>query len=91
MGAPPPVPDPNLKPTYYTLLQLRISWPLTLCFAHSPFALKASGIPNQVVWATSSGCTKPHARILATGALLVPNNVPTLAQSTVMSFHKRTP
>ena len=71
---------PNLKPTYYTLLQLRISWPLTLCSTHSPFALQTSGIPNQVVWATNSGCTKPRARILATGALHVPNHVPTLDQ-----------
>ena len=80
-----------LKPTYYTLFQLRISWPLALCSTHSPFALQTSGIPNQMVWATNSGCTKPRARILATGALHVSNHVPTLDQLTVTSFHKRTP
>ena len=60
----PPAP-PSLKPTYYTLLQLHISWPLTLCSTHSPFTLQTSGIPNQVVWATNSGCTKPRARSAA--------------------------
>ena len=58
---------------------------------HSPFALQTSGIPNQVVWAINSGCTKPRARILATEALRVPNHVPTLNQLAVKSFHKRTP
>ena len=54
---------------------------------HSPFALQTSGIPNQVVWAINSGCTKPRARIPATGALRVPNHVPTLNQLAVKSFH----
>ena len=88
MGTLPP--SPNLKPTY-TLLPSRISWPLALCSTHSPFALQTSGIPNKVVWATNSGCTKPRARILAPGALHVPNHVPTLEQLTVTSLHKRTP
>ena len=54
---------------------------------HSPFALQTYGIPNQVVWAINSGCTKPRARIPATGALRVPNHVPTLNQLAVKSFH----
>ena len=32
---------------------------------HSPFALQTSGVPNQVVWAINSGCTKttcPYSR-----------------------------
>ena len=86
MGAPPP---PNLMPTYYTLLQLRISGPLTLCSTHSPFALQTSGIPNQVVWATNSGCTKPRARILPARALHALNHVPTFDQLIITSFHKK--
>ena len=85
-----PPPPPNLKPTYYTLLQLRMSWPLKLCYTHSPFARQTSGKPNQVVWATDNGCSKPRARILATGALHVLNHVKTLDQLTLTSFHKRT-
>ena len=87
MGGPPPL--LNLKPTYYTLLQLLISWPLTLCFTYSPFALQTLGIPNHVVWATNSGCTKPRARILATGAVHIRNHVPTLDQLTVTSFPQK--
>ena len=50
------------------------------------------GIPNHVVWAISSdGYTKPSSHILAPGALHVPHHVPTLDQSTVTPFYKRTP
>ena len=55
------------------------------------FASKTSGIPNHVVWTTNGGHTKPHAHILAPGELNVPNHMPTLNQSTIISFHKKTP
>ena len=59
-----------------------------------PLSFRATklGIPNHVVWAINSdGYTKPHAYVLAPGALHVPNPVPTLDQSNVTPFHKRTP
>ena len=49
----------NVKPTY-TLMSSRISWHLTPFSTHSPFTLQTAGIPNHVVWATSSGYTKPR-------------------------------
>ena len=82
--------SPNLKHTC-TLLLSRTSWPLIPCSTHSLFKLQTSNIPNHVVRATDSGYTKPHAHILAPGALHVQKNMHTLDQSTVTSFHKRTP
>ena len=79
----------NLNPTH-TLLLLCTSWPLILCSTHSSLMLQ-TGIPNHVVWATNSGCTNPCACIFAARALDVPNHMPTLDQSIVTSFHKRTP
>ena len=44
---------------------------------------------NNVVWSTNNGCTEPRAHILVAGALHVPNHVPKLNQSTVISFNKK--
>ena len=82
--------SPNPYCTCMFLLS-RTSWLLIPCSTHSPFALQTSGIPNHVVCATNSGYTKPGACILAPGPLHVPNQVHTLDQSTLTSFHKRTP
>ena len=80
----------NLKSTYM-LLPSHTSWPSIPCSTHPSLVLQTSGIPNHMVYATNSGYTKPHARILVLGALHVPNHVRTLNQSTVISLHKRTP
>ena len=82
--------SPNIK-SPYTSLPSRIPWPLIIRPTHSRFALEKSGIPNHVVWTTSSDYTKSRVCILAPGALHVPNHVPTLNQWTVTPFHKRTP
>ena len=90
MGA-PRIPQPKSHLLYL------VAVPYFMAFdtVFHPLSFRAtnvtSGIPNQVVWATNSECTKPRARILATGALHLPNHVPTLDQLTVTSFHKRTP
>ena len=78
----------NVERTYCTLLQLRISWPLTLCFTHSPFALQILGIPNQVVWAgdrsRSSACTKLRANPRPINCNVIPQKdtvIPSIAQT----------
>ena len=58
-----------------------ILWHSTPCSIHSPFALKTSCIPNNVLRATNSGYTKPRAHILAPGAQHVLNHMPMLNQS----------
>ena len=82
--------SPNLKSTC-TLLLPHISWLSIPCSTHSPFVLQTLRTPNQVVWATNSGYTKPRAHILVPGALKIPNHVQRLDQSTVTSIHNRTP
>ena len=81
--------SPNLKPPYMLLLSC-ISWPSIPYSFQSCFAQQTLGIPNHVVWATTSWYTKLHAPIVVPGALHIPNHVPTVDQST-LTFHKRTP
>ena len=81
----------TVKPTY-TLMPSPISLHSTPCSTHSPFALQTSGLPNHVVWATNSECTKPCARILAPGAQDVPNYMvqDAVNQQPATPFHKST-
>ena len=82
--------SPKLKPTYM-LLSSSTSWPSVQCCTHSPFMLQILGMLNRVVCATSNGYNKTCVRILAPGALLVPNHVRTLEQSNVTLFCKKIP
>ena len=82
--------SPNLTPTY-AFLSSRFTWSSIPCSNHSPDTLKTSGIPNYVVCATNSQYTKPRASILVSGALNLPNHMPTQKQSTVTSFCKKKP
>ena len=80
----------NLKLTYMSLSS-HTSWSSIPCFTHYPLALQTLDIQNHMVWGTNSERTKPGACILSPRELNIPNDMPTLNQSTVISFHKRTP
>ena len=80
----------NLKPTYMSFLSHTL-WSSAPCPTHSPSMLQKSGIPNHMVFTRNSGHTKPRVCILVSRQLYVPNHMATLNQTTVISFHKRTP
>ena len=79
-----PSPPQPKAPLYF----IAITYFMAFNTMFHPFSFRATEI---TVLPTGSEYTKPRARIFASGALHVPNYMPTIDQSTVTSFHKRIP
>lgn len=79
-----PSPPQPKAPLYF----IAITYFMAFNTMFHPFSFRATKI---MVLATGSEYTKPRARIFASGALHVPNYMPTIDQATVTSLQKRTP